>query len=233
MKKRILGCILCIILLLSSVSCARERHDLLYSVEQNGLTFCVRGTETRPKQIVVKRGEELLLAKRIKVDSSVGSRDGDFGLTVLDLNFDGNDDVMIANDVLGECVSYLCWLWDAEKNEFVQSDELSGLCNLAVNQEKKAVFAYAHTFEREQAYVDVPEATVSSDITTKYEWIDGVLTPDIRISLTYYSETDMYCLSIAYYDTETKQFSIDMTKEEWIEASEIDEYDLGELYYFR
>ena len=233
MKKRILAGICCLLLLLSLASCAKERHELLYSVEKDGLTYCVRGKETRAKQIVVKRGEDILLAKKVKVDANVGTRGGNYGLTVLDLNFDGYDDVMIANDVAGDCVSYLCWLWDAEKNTMVPSDELSGLCNLATNPEKKAVFAYSHTFEREHAYLDVPEATISTDITTKYVWTDGVLTPDIRISLIYYSETDMYCLSIAYYDAESKQFSIDNTKEDWIKSSEIGEYDLSELYYFK
>ena len=233
MKKRIVGCLLCILVLFGCVSCATERHDLLYTTEQAGLTYCVRGSGTRAKQIVVKRGEEILFAQKVKVDSNVGTRGGSYGLTVVDLNFDGNDDVMIANDVYGDCVSYLCWLWDAPTNSYVQSESLSGLCNLATNAEKEAVFAFSHTFKREQAYLDVPEATITSDITTKYVWTDGVLTPDIRISLIYYSETDMYCLSIAYYDAETQQFSIDNTKEDWIKSSEIDKYDLSELYYFK
>ena len=230
MKKRIVAGLICLLVLLGCVSCARERHDLLYSTEQGDLTFCVRGNTTRPKQIVVKRGEEILLAQKIKVDSSVGSLDGSYGLTVLDLNFDGHNDVMVANDVFGECVSYLCWLWDNENSQFVKSESLSGLCNISVNTEKKSVFAFSHTFERERAYLDVPETTIATDITTKYVWTDGVLTPNIRISLTHYSETEMYCLSIAYYDTEAKQFSIDNTKEDWIKASEIGEYDLSELY---
>ncbi len=233
MKKRIVACVCCLLMLFGCASCAKERHDLLYSIEQGDLTYCARGTNMRPKQIVVKRGEEILFAQKVKVDSDVGTRGGNYGLTVLDLNFDGVDDVMIANAVYGDCVSYLCWLWDAQANTFVQSESLSGLCNVSTNPEKKAVFAFSHTFEREHAYLDVPETSITSDITTKYVWVGGELVPDVQISLIYYSETDMYCLSVAYYDTQTKQFSIDNTKEDWIKSSEIDEYDLSELYYFK
>ena len=233
MKKRIFAGICCLMVLLTLASCARERHDLLYSVEVGELTYCVRGTDTRAKQVVVKRGDAIVFAQRVKVDAEVGSRGGNYGLSVQDLNFDGYDDVMIANEVYGDCTAYICWLWDTQKASFVRSEELSGLCNVVADAEKKAVFAFSHTFERERAYLDVPEATITTDITTKYVWTDGVLTPNIRISLTHYSETEMYCLSIAYYDAEAKQFSIDNTKEDWIKASEFAEYDLSELYYFK
>ena len=60
MKKRIFAGICCLMVLLTLASCARERHDLLYSVEVGELTYCVRGTDTRAKQVVVKRGDAIV-----------------------------------------------------------------------------------------------------------------------------------------------------------------------------
>ena len=76
MKKRALILILCFSLLLPLASCARERFDELYTETVGELTFAVRGKNTRPRQIVVKRGEEILWAKKVKVKKDLGAQGG-------------------------------------------------------------------------------------------------------------------------------------------------------------
>ena len=63
MKIKILSLILCLTFLLTLASCAFERHDLLHSIEIDGVTYCVRGSGTRAKQLVVKRGDDVLWAR--------------------------------------------------------------------------------------------------------------------------------------------------------------------------
>ena len=231
MKKRALMILLCIALLLSVASCATERFDELYSETVGELTFFVRGSGTRPKQIVVKQGEEIVWAKRVKVSKDIGTRGGNYGFTATDLNFDGMTDLMIADEISGDCVSYLCYLWDAEKSTFQYSEALSDLYNVKPDAEKKALLGFTHISEKISK-----QEVVITDTATMYLWKDAVLTPDRRISLTYYSETDAYCLSAKIYNPETSAFDLDIENipDKWfLNEEDLKNYDLSQLYYFR
>ena len=62
MKKTLLLLLIVASLALSLVGCGEaERYDLLHTVELDGLTYNVRGSGFRAKQITVKKGEELLV----------------------------------------------------------------------------------------------------------------------------------------------------------------------------
>lgn len=235
MKRFIALLLLFAIALLSFVSCAKERYDALYVVDDNdnGLTFSVRGSGTRAKQITVKRGEDLLWAKKVSVKKDVGTLGGHYGFEVLDLNFDGSTDFMIVNEVAGDCRSYICFLWDAEKGDYIQSKELTGLCNVKADGERKAIFGFTHTYETEEAYADVPASSITTDAATKYVWKEGALTPEIRVSVTFYSETDRYLYSVAYYDEETKEWNEAYDTERWFTPEEYARQDLSFLYYFK
>jgi hypothetical protein len=144
MKRRFLLCLLCVSILLSFVSCAIERHDLLYTVTVGNRTFAVRGTEERAKQIVVKENDTIIQCTRVKIDKKIGTRNGNYGFVATDLNFDGLTDFMIADDVSGECVSYLCYLATDGGSKFVYSESLSNLYNIQVNTEQQTLFAFSH-----------------------------------------------------------------------------------------
>ena len=231
MKKRILLLLLCAATLLSTAACAKERHDLLHTVTVGTYTFDVRGTEDHAKQVVVKQNGKFLWSKSLKIDKSVGHRNGSYGFVATDLNFDGLTDFMIADKISGECVSYLCYLATNDGPPFVYSEDLSSLYNIQTNPEKQVLFAFSHNTEEisNRAY------TVT-DTTTQYIWKDGELTPERHLSLCYYSETEAYCLSAAIYNPETQQFDMDIEgfSDKWFFSEEsLKDYDLSTLYYFR
>ena len=95
--------IVCLAALSLFTACAGERGDLLYSVELDGLTYCVRGDGTQAEQIVVKEGETLLFCESVDVDESVGNYKETFGFSADDLNFDGYRDLSIATAKNGDC----------------------------------------------------------------------------------------------------------------------------------
>ena len=139
MKMRWLLLLVTLSILLSLAACSGERYDGLYAVDdESGLTFTVRGSGTRPKQISVKRGEELLFTAKVKIPKKLGSLGGDYGFSAVDLNFDGHTDFMIASDVSGDCTSYLCWLYNADAQTYEASQDLSGLYNIKADAELKA-----------------------------------------------------------------------------------------------
>ncbi len=230
MKKRLLSLLLCILCLCTSVGCAVEQHTLLYQLTVGSTTYCVRGTGTKARQIVLRENGEVIWAKSVKVSGSVGAQDGTYGFEVLDLNFDGNNDFMIANNVAGDTISYLCWLWNPTSGTYEQSNELSGLCNIQPREDMKAIFAFTHTYELEDAYLDSPASSISADSTTKYVWKDGKLIPEIRATITYYSEFKRYCYSLAYYDEELGRLGD--SDDRWLSPEEYKQHDWSFLYYF-
>ncbi|MBR3895091.1 MAG: hypothetical protein IKJ35_08085 [Clostridia bacterium] len=233
MKKRILCFLLCAVTLLSLVSCANEKYDLLYSVNVGDVTYCVRGSGTQAKQIVVKKGDEILWAKKVKVDSKVGNLGETYGFEATDLNFDGVTDFMIACKVEKDCTSYLCYVWSAEKETYLLSEDLGKLYNVKADPELKAIFGFSRTHEEEKGYLDAPPATIDSDIATKYIWKDGKLLPQMRTSVTFYSATNYYLYSVAYYNAETKEWTDDFYNEKWFTPEEYAKQDLSFLYYFK
>ena len=230
MKKKILLLLLCIALLVPLASCA-EKHELLYSEEHDGITYCVRGKQNTAMQVVVKEGDKVLWSQTVNVDKSVGNLDGDYGLEIRDLNFDGHLDLMIAEKVDGDCVSYLCWLKDPEKDTYQASDSLSGLVNIKADEKLKAIFGFSHSLTYEQEYGDAKASAISTDTATKYVWERGSLIPHTRVSLTYYERTDRYCYSVSYYNEITEEF--DDSNDIWLTPEEYQEEDMSFLYYFR
>ena len=65
------------------------------------------------------------------------------GLHVVDVNFDGYKDVIILNAFAGAHGNtwYDCWLWDTETSTFVASESFAGICNPALDPEKKCIYS--------------------------------------------------------------------------------------------
>ncbi len=230
-KVRVLSVLLLLCLFCSLASCGGERYDALVVIDDaEGLTFSVRGSGNRAKQVTVKRGEELLFAQKVKVDRKVGSLGGTYGFQVLDLNFDGHSDMMLVDKVAGEEKRYVCWIADGQGG-YHKSLELSGLCNIQADEKLEMLMSYSHSFYRDREYSDVPSATVTTDTVTRYIWVDGVATPFRRVSLTAYSETHRYCYSVSDYNTEEGAFS--EPDDVWLSEEEYKQADFSFIFYFR
>lgn len=231
MKKFLLFFLTVALLLPTLLSCAAERYDLLYETTVDSLTYRVRGSGTRAKQIAVVSDDTVIWTKKIKVSKSVGSQNGTYGFEVLDLNFDGKPDFMIANDIAGDCIAYTCWLWDESSQKYQKSEELSGLCNIKADAELSAIFAFTHTYETVKSDTDMPDASIACDSATKYEWANGKLIPSVRASITFYSESNLYCYSLSYYDESLGKLGA--SDDKWLTPEEYAQYDMRFLYYFK
>lgn len=226
---RIFCLLLCVLILLPlGTACANERYELLYEIEQNGLTFCVRGTNGRVRQLVVKEGDEVIWAKGVKTDRRMGKIDDTYGLLVQDLDFDGYDDILIATAMDGDLITYDAWVRVGEKPQYNRHEELSGRCNTRADARLEAIFTFEKTTEArgDNAYLRTEKAT-------KYLWQDGKLVPDTYAAIHYYSDGERtpYCYSVAYYDEELGKF-LD-SSDAWLTEEEYESADWSFLYYFK
>ncbi|MBQ9806784.1 MAG: hypothetical protein IJW49_09825 [Clostridia bacterium] len=231
MKKIILLTLGCLLSLFLLPACGAESGDLLYSADYDGLTYCVYGDGTQAEQIVVKKGDDVLWYENVDVDESVGNYKETYGFSADDLNFDGHRDLAIATDVEGDCYSYLCFLYDPATEDYVESKELNNLYNVKADASLKAVFGFTHTQSAENQ--NAPARTLTVDTATMYEWENGVLVPLMKASLTYYSDTELYLYSVAYYDAETGNFEDDYGKEAWLTPEEYNAADKSVVFYFK
>ena len=226
---KLFSLLLCILLFVPLVtSCASERFELLYQIEQNGLTFCARGTDNRVKQIVVKENDEIIWSKRVKTDKKMGKIDDTYGLLVQDLDFDGYDDILIATGKDGDCISYKCFVRVGAKPQYNHWEKLDGLCNIRADARLQAIFAFEQSTEARGN-----DAYLSTDKVTKYFWKNGELVPDMYAAIHYYSGGDQkpYCYSVAYYDEELGDF-LD-SSDKWLTEEEFEAADWSFLYYFK
>lgn len=230
--KRFVSLFLVFLLLFCSVSCGEEKYNLLYSEDVGDLTFSVRGSGKRLRQVVVKRSDGILLfAEEVKVDPSVGEQGGTYGLDVTDLNFDGVSDFLLTVSVVGECKEQLVWIWDPGVSEYRKSEALSGKCNVEADGKLETVFTFSHFYTTEKAYADVPASHTTVDAVTQWEPSDGDFLPSQTVSLTYYSETDRYCYSVSYFDVSLGKF--EDPDDYWFTPEEYEKEDFSFLYYFR
>ena len=78
-----------------------------------------------------------------------------------DMNFDGNDDICLTISANKGVFNYCCWIFDAEKGEFVYSETLSAFTSIALDTEKKQVV--------------VAEKNGETETYVIYEWVNGEL----------------------------------------------------------
>ena len=84
------------------------------------------------------------------------------GAVFQDMNFDGYKDIYIPCCASTANLEGMAWLWNKKSEKFVLSDELSKICELTVDAEKKTVSGTDYTAEEGPLY-------------TEYEWKDGKL----------------------------------------------------------
>lgn len=227
---RLLTCgLLALCLLLPLASCSSEQQ-LLYSVADGDRTCAVYGKNGRPTRIAVSQNGEVIWDQTVRVDASVGDLGGDYGFAVIDLNFDGKNDLKIAVEASGEQLTERVFL-QTSGGEYEETDAFEGLYTLGTYPEEQAVFSYTHSYRIEPATDSDPETYITTDTTTAYTWKNGSLAPYRRISLTYYSAQDVYRLSVSDFNELINDF-LD-PDDNWISPQEYAEMDFSLLYYFR
>ena len=219
MRKRFLPFILALLMLspLLFTSCAN------YSTEDGTRTYALSGSARKKHISVLENGEEIWKTS-VKTKSSVGSRNDTYGLNVLDLNFDGSNDIKLIVDEQGGVLTEVCYLWNPSTGTYEKSEALSQIKTIGTVPSQKLILSYlGKTFD--SASMKTVETVIS------YQWQDDGLIPYRKLSITYYHIQDYYCYGVADYIDGAFQF--DEPTEQWLTPEEFEAQDWSFFYYFK
>lgn len=231
MKTRLLcGLLLAAALLCSLSSCAKK--ELLYSVEDGDRTIEILGG-SRASYFSVKQDGKEIWQTRVYSDRTVGKRNGTYGFRLMDLNFDGRNDLVIAITADGDEVTEQVFLQTAD-GSYRASSAFDGKHTLAVDARQELVFGFTHTEETIRDAETGATARVTTDRATAYSWQGGGLEPRRYVALTYYSANEQsrrYRYSVADFDETVGAF--ESPYDRWMSETEYEQADFEGLYYFR
>ena len=233
MKTRLLcGLLLAAALLCSLSSCAKK--ELLYSVEDKDgdRTIEILGG-SRASYISVKQDGKEIWQTRVYSDRTVGKRNGTYGFRLMDLNFDGRNDLVIAITADGDEVTEQVFLQTAD-GSYRASSAFEEKHTLAVDKEQELVFGFTHTVETLRDAETGVTSQVTTDRATAYSWQGNGLEPRRYVALAFYGsneESRRYCYSVADFDETTGAW--EQPYDRWMSKAEYEQADFEGLYYFR
>lgn len=208
--RRILLAFIIFTLLVSSAACSSpvleasegELNATVYADDQG----CV-------KRLEIRRGDRKL--STLRVDSTIADNGSSFEF--IDINFDSHPDVRLLTS-RGEHCLYTCYLYSPETDSFVLSDALSSMLDLAVDSENKQLTAYYSRYTIEPAGMTWIETYVDERGTSTFVWQQEQLTEIARECITYYSESDIYCVASWSIDAYGE---LSPTSERWMEPTKL------------
>lgn len=196
--------------LLTAVLCACG-GQALYTETVGDMTFTLYGGERAERLTVTRDGDKIFSVRKRGVPGSVSGES--FGLTLCDLDFDGDTDIRYLTGVTENALHYSCYLWDGET--FVLHRELSKLDNLEADDHARELSSFETVLTVDPATTDTPAFDILLKRMTRYRWEDGNPVAFHRVELTFYEESDIYCYAI--YDL-NENGEWDTTRESWITA---------------
>ena len=135
-----------------------------------------------------------------------------------DVNGDGHPDLFVPHSKDNNLdFRYAVFTWDNETAMFTDTGVLSDLANIEVDLNESTITSkmLLRTVIAE-AQPNLPEEYELKNVYTEYKLIDGAFVAFKELSLTYFSETDIYCYSIYEYNSETKE--LEYVDEQWMDA---------------
>ena len=137
-----------------------------------------------------------------------------------DVNGDGHLDLFVPHSKDNNLdFRYAIFTWDNNSSMFTDTGVLYDLANIDVDLNENTVTSkmLLRTVVAE-AQPNLPEEYELKNVYTEYKLIDGAFVSYRELSLTYYSESDIYCYSIYEYNSESKE--LEYLDEQWIDAED-------------
>ncbi len=211
-------------------SCGTDGELLMTRALGEDMTVKVYGGTHGVRKLVVLAadGSELCrIDHKCKTNEPYSPDDGeDYGFSIADLDFDGIPDLRVVSERNSDGDVYACYISDGA-GDFKLDAALSSLRGACWDAENETVSVTTRTHTELVSYPNAPP--IYTDETRKVFYgrdEDGGKLEVIREeTLTYYSETEIYCYAI-YEPNEDGE--LEVTDEHWILPDKLDRFfELG------
>ena len=192
-------------------------------MQLNGYTLKFYGDFEKTHILKVYEGSVRRATLPISIENDIFEEANKFIPYFEDINGDGHPDLFVPHSKDTNLnFRYAVFLWNNKASMFTDIGVLNDLANIKVNTDQNTVSSsMLIRTVIEEAKPNIPEIYTTEKIFTEYKIIDDVFVKYNEISLTYYSETDIYCYSIYEYDIETK--TLECVEERWLSEEKADE----------
>lgn len=221
----IICAILCIFLFLTNVLGLNiVKH---YSMQLGDFTLKFYGNFSEVTTLKIYDGAIRRATLEFSADRDIFYDPSNYDPYFDDLNGDGHPDIIVPHSKDHSTSNrYAAFLWDNETKMFIDTGVLNDVANIKINKDDYSLTSYMvlHTtlFEEE---LNMPEMYEESQILKEFKIIDGNYILYREYSLTYYSETDIYCYSKYEYDKDSDELVC--SSENWLSPEEAAKIELS------
>lgn len=207
-------------------SCGSGGELLMTRALGKDMTVEVYGGTHGVRRLVVLAADGSELARidhKCKTNEPYSPDDGeDYGFSIADLDFDGIPDLRVVSERHSDGDVYSCYISDG-KGGFELDSVLSSLRGARWDAENETVSTVTHTYTELASYPNAPPLYIDETRTVFYGRSEsgGKLEVIREETLTYYSETEIYCHAI-YEPNEDGE--LEVTDEHWILPDKLDRY---------
>lgn len=215
---------LCIFIFLTNVlGLSIVRH---YAMQLDNLTLKFYGNTSSVTTLKIYDGAIRRATLDFSAASDIFSDPSKFQPYFEDLNGDGHSDIIVphsSDDI--ENTRYAAFIWNNETKMFEDTGALNDIANIKLNKDDRSITSYMmlHTTLYEEQ-LNAPEIYEEKQLLKEFKIVDGKYTLFREYSLTYYSESDIYCYSKYDYDTESGELVC--TDESWLSPEKATEIEL-------
>ncbi len=207
MRTRAAALLILIIVLSTLPSCAYFAP--LTEVSCADYTCRLYGYDSVRRIKVISSGKTIA---SIRTDGAVAGT-SDYGFFFVDANFDGHDDICLAVSVGEDGTKYNFWIYNTTKKNFGTDKTLNSLLSPSFDKTTETITAPYKTHTIDPAVGTDPETYIDEEGTITYEWRQGALTAIHKECVTYYSESEIYCVSIWDINADGE---LEPTEENWM-----------------
>lgn len=182
--------------------------------EADGKEFIFYGSFGKVRKVTVKENSQKLFSFQFSADADVYA-DGISAVEIFDVNYDGNNDILVAfkQDSDGDVHRRLLL---ASKNDYtfvrdVDVINFSDEGGKLISEEQ----SFKYLAQTREEYTVPYEMTVSK---TVYEYFEDTVIPRSKITVSYYSESLIYCVAVFEYDEYYEELI--SASEDWLSQEE-------------
>ncbi|MBQ7592259.1 MAG: hypothetical protein IJU46_07045 [Clostridia bacterium] len=215
--------------LAQALLCSCGTGTEIASVTKDGVTYAARGSTDGIKSVtVVKDGAEVavLTARQNMSDPPYSDGDGfNYGLTVDDIDLDGNCDVVIQTSRIPGAERYVFYMGGGSLS-FTADARLSALVAPSFGRGDGKICSTSHDIFFESRNIPGTPDEYTERLV-RSEWgrdpVRGIVCL-AETALTFYSEQNIYCLSVAKISPDTDSSELETESEKWIKPDELPAY---------